>query len=96
MTSLLLPLHGIGGRQDLPLPFGLAVGGAAVAIALSFIVLAVAWRSPRYKGDASGRPLPAAITRGIDSGAFRWIVRITATMLEIEAPGKIRWSSFTK
>jgi hypothetical protein len=76
VTSLLLPLHGIGGRQDLPLPFGLAVGGAAAAIALSFIVLAVAWRSPRYKGDASGRPLPAAITRGIDSGAFRWIVRL--------------------
>ncbi len=28
--------------------------------------------------------------------AFCWIVRITATMLEIEAPGKIRWSSVTK
>jgi hypothetical protein len=76
VTSLLLPLHGIGGRQDLPLPFGLAVAGAAAAIALSFIVLAVAWRSPRYRGDASGKPLPAAITRGIDSPAFRWIVRL--------------------
>jgi len=39
---LLLPLHGIGGRQDLPIPFGLAVGGAGVAIAVSFIILGFA------------------------------------------------------
>ena len=28
--------------------------------------------------------------------ALLWIVRITSTMLEIEAPGKIFWSSVTK
>lgn len=76
MTALLLPLHGIGGRQDLPVPFGMAVGGAAVAIAVSFVVLALAWRSPRYRGNASGKPLPAAITRTVDSTWFRWIVRL--------------------
>jgi hypothetical protein len=56
VTPLLLPLHGIGGRQDLPIPFGLAVGGAAVAIAVSFVVLALAWRNPKYRGNASGIP----------------------------------------
>jgi hypothetical protein len=76
VTALLLPLHGIGGRQDLPVPFGLAVGGAAVAIAVSFVVLGLAWRSPRYRGNASGKPLPAAITRTVDSTWFRWIVRL--------------------
>lgn len=76
MTALLLPLHGIGGRQDLPVPFGMAVGGAAVAIAVSFIVLGLAWRSPRYRGNASGKPLPAAITRTVDSTWFRWFVRL--------------------
>jgi hypothetical protein len=76
VTALLLPLHGIGGRQDLPVPFGMAVGGAAVAIAVSFIVLGLAWRSPRYRGNASGKPLPAAITRTVDSTWFRWIVRL--------------------
>ncbi|WP_432946729.1 hypothetical protein ACQPXM_09005 [Kribbella sp. CA-253562] len=76
MTSLLLPLHGIGGRQDLPVPFGLAVGGAAVAIALSFVVLGLAWRSPKYRGDASGKPLPAGVTRTVDAPWFRWIVRV--------------------
>ncbi|MEU4393505.1 hypothetical protein [Kribbella sp. NPDC023855] len=73
---LLLPLHGIGGRQDLPIPFGLAVGGAGVAIALSFIVLGLAWRNPKYRGDASGKPLPDAITRTVDSAGFRWFVRL--------------------
>lgn len=76
MVSLLLPLHGIGGRQDLPIPFGLAVGGAGVAIALSFVILGLAWRSPKYRGDASGRPLPAAITRTVDASWFRWLLRL--------------------
>jgi len=73
---LLLPLHGIGGRQDLPIPFGLAVGGAGVAIAVSFIILGFAWRNPKYRGNASGKPLPAAITRTVDAPGFRWFVRI--------------------
>ena len=76
MTGLILPLHGIGGRQDLPIPFGLAVGGAAVAIGVSFVVLALAWRSPKYRGNASGKPLPAAITRTVDAVWFRWVVRL--------------------
>lgn len=76
MTLLLLPLHGIGGRQDLPIPFGLAVGGAAIAIAVSFVVLAVAWRRPKYRGDASGKALPAAVTRTVDAPWFRWLVRL--------------------
>ncbi|MFK4087697.1 hypothetical protein ACI2LF_26540 [Kribbella sp. NPDC020789] len=72
----MIPLHGIGGRQDLPIPFGLAVGGAAVAVALSFVVLGLAWRSPKYRGDESGKPLPGAITRTVDAAWFRWIVRV--------------------
>lgn len=76
MTPLLLPLHGIGGRQDLPVPFGLAVGGAAVAIALSFVVLGLAWRTSKYRGNASGRPVPDGVTRTVDSSWFRWVVRL--------------------
>lgn len=85
MTALLLPLHGIGGRQDLPVPFGMAVGAAAVAIAVSFVVLALAWRSPRYRGNASGKPLPAAITRTVDSTWFRWIVRLVGLAIFLYA-----------
>jgi hypothetical protein len=72
----MLPLHGIGGRQDLPIPFGLAVGGAAVAVAVSFVVLGLAWRTPKYRGNAAGVPLPAAISRIVDAGWFRWAVRL--------------------
>jgi hypothetical protein len=111
MTGLLLPLHGIGGRQDLPIPFGLAVGGAAVAIAqtvlpvlvrsrfarqagpltgafsmaLSFVVLGLAWRSPKYRGNASGKPLPAAITRTVDAVWFRWAVRLAGLAIFLYA-----------
>jgi hypothetical protein len=85
VTALLLPLHGIGGRQDLPVPFGMAVGAAAVAIAVSFVVLALAWRSPQYRGNASGKPLPAAITRTVDSTWFRWIVRLVGLAIFLYA-----------
>jgi hypothetical protein len=85
VTALLLPLHGIGGRQDLPVPFGMAVGAAAVAIAVSFVVLGLAWRSPRYRGNASGKPLPAAVTRTVDSTWFRWIVRLVGLAIALYA-----------
>lgn len=81
----MLPLHGIGGRQDLPVPFGLAVGGAAVAVALSFVVLGLAWRSPKYRGNASGVSLPAAITRTIDAHWFRWVVRLVGLAIFLYA-----------
>ena len=62
---MLVPLHGIASRHDLPLPFSFVVVGAALALAISFVVLAVAWREPRYhRGqrpaaahpDQGGRP----------------------------------------
>ncbi|MDX6284136.1 MAG: hypothetical protein QOH03_5207, partial [Kribbellaceae bacterium] len=82
---LLLPLHGIGGRQDLPVPFGLAVGGAGIAIALSFVVLGLAWRNPKYRGDKSGKALPDAITRTVDSAGFRWFVRLVGLAIFLYA-----------
>ncbi|MFG1625519.1 hypothetical protein [Kribbella sp. NPDC049227] len=74
-STAMVPLHGIGGRQDLPVPFGFAVVGGAVAITLSFVILGLAWRTPKYRGARAGTPLPAAVTRAVDSGWFRWAVR---------------------
>ncbi len=51
--------HGIGGAKDLPLPPELAIAGAVAALAVSFAVLAWAWRRPRYDGHPLGRPAPA-------------------------------------
>ena len=67
--------HGVGGRQDLPIPFGLALGGAAAALVVSFAVLALAWREPRYRGAAAGRPLPASVATLADAAWFRWLLR---------------------
>ena len=62
--------HGVGGSKDLPLPTELAVAGAVAALTISFTVLAVAWRSPRYDAATSGRPAPAWLSRMVDAPAF--------------------------
>ena len=67
--------HGIGGRQDLPIPFGLVVGGAAVTLIVSFAALAFLWRTPELRGSLAGRPLPDAVQRVADADAARWLVR---------------------
>ena len=55
--SMLLPLHGIASRHDLPLPFGFVLVGAGLALALSFVVLLLAWRQPRFT-ELAGGPCP--------------------------------------
>ena len=59
--------HGIGGAKDLPISPELAIAGAVAALTVSFTVLAVAWREPRYDGATSGRPAPAWLARVVDS-----------------------------
>ena len=73
MTPLLVPLHGLGSRQDLPLPLPAAVGAAVLVLLLSFAVLALAWREPRWDGVAGGRVLPG-LTRLVDARWFRAIL----------------------
>lgn len=67
------PLHGIGSRQDLPLPFWLVVTGAAIVLVVTFALLLFAWREPRYE-DESGRPLPR-LTRVVDAPVTTWVLR---------------------
>ena len=43
-----LPTHGVGGSTDLPIPFLYAMVGASWALTISFAVLALAWREPRF------------------------------------------------
>ncbi|MEJ7704186.1 MAG: hypothetical protein WKF47_11155 [Geodermatophilaceae bacterium] len=45
--------HGVGGRQNLPLPFELLVQGAVLALLVSFLGLGLLWRTP---GCAQARP----------------------------------------
>jgi hypothetical protein len=68
--------HGIGGASDLPISPELAIAGAVAALTISFTVLAVAWRSPRYDAATSGRPAPAWLTTLVDSPWFRGALRV--------------------
>jgi hypothetical protein len=76
----LLPQHGLGGAQDLPISRELAVLGAAAAVAISFVVLALAWRTPRYDGATTGRPAPAWLAGFVDSIWWRGFLRLVGLL----------------
>lgn len=76
----MLLAHGIGGRQDLPIPLSYAVLGAAVAVVASFLALALLWPTPRL-GLAAGRPVPAALARAVDAPATGVALRVLGALL---------------
>ena len=68
-------MHGLGGAKDLPLPLGLAIAAGTAALVVSFCVLALAWRTPRYQ-EEGGRPAPRWLAQLVDDHRFQWAVRI--------------------
>lgn len=52
MTPAGFAAHGVGGSTDLPIPFIYAMVGASWALTISFAVLALAWRTPRFQDVA--------------------------------------------
>ncbi|MCH9736551.1 MAG: hypothetical protein K0U78_18685 [Actinomycetia bacterium] len=77
-TASAVLAHGVGGSTDLPVPLSYALIGAAWALAVTFAVVAVAWRTPRFDPDKPGRPLPMWLCRTVDSPVLRWIVALAA------------------
>jgi len=67
--------HGIGGPKDLPIPLELTIAGAVAALTVSFTVLAVAWRTPRYDADRTGRPAPPRLAAVVESRAWFVVLR---------------------
>lgn len=65
---------------DLPIPASYAFVGAAFALLVSFAVLGLAWKTSRFEGDASGRPLPGWLARLVGSRVTR-LVLIIFTLL---------------
>lgn len=61
----MIEAHGLGGQSDRPIPLSLTVLGAVAALLISFAVLILAWRSPRYDTErsSSGWPAPIVTTR---------------------------------
>ena len=70
---MLIPLHGIASRGDLPLPFSFVVVGAVLALVISFAILIFAWRQPRFE-RVGGRPTPG-LTAVVDHPIVRLIAR---------------------
>jgi hypothetical protein len=74
-TAIPIPMHGVGGARDLPIPASLAISAATAALVISFTVLIVAWRTPRFDARTQGRPLPGGLSRLVDSPGLRWALR---------------------
>jgi len=74
-----MPLHGIGSRGDLPLPFSYLVIGAAAALVVSFVILVFAWRRPRF-ATVRGIPL-RGLTRAVDHAVVRAIAQLAILAL---------------
>ena len=70
---MLIPLHGIASRRDLPLPFSFVVVGAVLALVISFAILIFAWRQPRFE-RVGGRNVPG-LTAVIDHPVVQMIAR---------------------
>ncbi|MCV7422664.1 hypothetical protein H7K45_19130 [Mycobacterium yunnanensis] len=66
--------HGLGGSNDLPIPYTYALIGAAWALTFTFAVVVLAWKKPRFDPAKPGRPLPQSITAAVDAPATRRIV----------------------
>ena len=73
--------HGLGGPADLPISPELAIAGAVAALVVSFAVLALAWRTPRYDSATSGRPAPAGLARLVDSPAYAVSLRVVGMLV---------------
>ena len=69
----MIPLHGIGARQDLPLPFEAVLVGAALVLMATFVLLIFAWKRPRWT-DRRGKTMPR-LTRFVDAAPTRAVGR---------------------
>ena len=81
MGDRLTLAHGLGGPADLPLPPELAIAGGVAALVVSFTVLSVAWRAPRYDEERTGRPAPAWLARLVDATWFAVALRGVGVVL---------------
>ena len=73
--------HGVGSREDLPIPLHYALIGAVVALLVSFLALGVLWREPRLRPREAGWPLPAGVQRVLDARPLRTGLRVLGLVM---------------
>jgi hypothetical protein len=79
---MLIPLHGIASRRDLPLPFSFVVVGVVLALVISFAILIFAWRKaavPLHRRAPTARtdhvfdhPIVQIIARALVFATYAW------------------------
>lgn len=77
----MLSAHGVGGAQDLPIPANFAIAGAGIALTVSFAVLIVAWRTPRFDATMDGRPIAPWAAAILDAPAVALGARLVGLVL---------------
>ena len=79
----MIDAHGIGGQSDLPIPLELAVSGAVAALVLSFAVLVLAWRRPRYAtlDTSHGSRVPPLLSRVVLAPYTKVALRVLGFLL---------------
>jgi len=75
--------HGLGGSNDLPIPYTYALIGAAWALTFTFAVVVLAWKKPRFDAATPGRPLPRWVTTVVDAPATRRTVAVVGLLLAV-------------
>ncbi|CAN5364651.1 hypothetical protein BH11ACT8_BH11ACT8_09370 [soil metagenome] len=73
--------HGIGGQKDLPIPLSLTIAGGVAALVISFTVLSVAWRTPRYAEETTGLPVSTLRVRVAGLPRVRLLPLLTVPLL---------------
>ena len=76
MSESIVLAHGLSGGRDVPIPFGFAVIGAAVAVFLSFVVATLLQKESVLTGGASGRAVAPGLQRILDSSILRGALRV--------------------
>jgi hypothetical protein len=72
--------HGLGGSNDLPIPYTYALIGGAWALTFTFAVVVLAWKTPRFDAAKPGRALPPWVTTFTDAPATRWAVGVAGLL----------------
>lgn len=69
--------HGLGGAADLPISAPLAIAGGTAALAVSFVVLLLAWKQPRFDSATGEIHVPPPLARVVDGRAWKTVLRVT-------------------
>jgi hypothetical protein len=86
-VDVLVPAHGIGSVQGLPLDPELVLQTGGAVVLVSFLAVALLWRSPRLQGPVPGIALPAAVVTAVDSPRLRTVVQIPVLLLAVAVTG---------